>query len=40
MTMGKEVRRVYEDKWNDVTFEELYKVIGLMALIGIYKSKN
>jgi hypothetical protein len=31
---------VYKDKWNDVTFEELYKVIELMVLIGIYKSKN
>jgi len=31
---------VYKDKWNDVTVEELYKVIGLMVLIGIYKWKN
>jgi hypothetical protein len=31
---------VYKEKWNDVTVEELYKVIVLMALIGIYKSKN
>ena len=33
-------RRVYKDKRNDVTVEELYKVIGLMVLIGVYKSKN
>ena len=32
--------RVCKDKWNDVTVEELYKVIGLMVLIGVYKSKN
>jgi len=31
---------VYRDKWNDVTIEELYKVIGLMVAIGVYKSKN
>jgi len=31
---------VYKDKRNDVTVEELYKVIGLMVLIGVYKSKN
>jgi len=37
---NKEERRVYKDKWNDVTVEELYKVIGLMVLIGVYKSKN
>ena len=30
---------MYKDKWNDVTVEELYKVIGLMVLIGVYKSK-
>ena len=30
-----------KDKWNDVTVEGLYKVIGLMVLIiGVYKSKN
>ena len=40
MQMDKEERRVYKDKWNDVTVEELYKVIGLMVLIGVYKSKN
>jgi len=37
---NKESRRVYKDKWNDVTVEELYKVIGLMVLIGVYRSKN
>jgi hypothetical protein len=37
---NKEGRRVYKDKWNDVTGEELYKVIGLMVLIGVNKSKN
>jgi len=31
---NKEGRRVYKDKWNDVAVEELYKVIGLMVLIG------
>jgi hypothetical protein len=31
---------VYKDKWNDVTVKELYKVIELMVLIGVYKSKN
>jgi len=31
---------VYKDKWNDVTVEKLYKVIGLMVLIAVYKSKN
>ena len=31
---------MYKDKWNDVTVEEFYKVIGLMVLIGVYKSKN
>ena len=31
---------MYKDKWNDVTVEELYKVIGLMVLMGVYKSKN
>ena len=29
-----------KDKWNDVTVEELYRVIGLMVLIGVYKSIN
>ena len=37
---NKEDRRVYKDKWNDITVEELCKVIGLMVLIGVYKSKN
>ena len=31
---------MYKNKWNDVTVKELYKVIGLMVLIGVYKSKN
>ena len=31
---------MYKDKWNDVTVEELYKVIGLIVLIGVYKSKS
>jgi len=31
---------VYKDKWNYVTVKELYKVIGLMVLMGVYKSKN
>jgi len=37
---NKEGRRVYKDKWNDVMVEELYKVIELMVLVGVYKSKN
>ena len=37
---NKEGRRVDKDKWNDVRVEELYKVIGLMVLIGVYKSTN
>jgi len=37
---NKEERRVYKYKWNDVTVEELYKVIGLMVLISGYRSKN
>jgi len=32
---NKEGRRVDKDKWNDVTVEELYKLIGLMVLIGV-----
>jgi len=31
---------VYKDKWNDVTVEEFYKVIGLVVLIGVYRAKN
>jgi hypothetical protein len=31
---------VYKVKWNDVTVEEFYKVIGLIVLIVVYKSKN
>ena len=39
--MDKQRReRVYKNKWNDVTVKELYKVIGLMVLIGVYKSIN
>ena len=33
-------RRLYKDKRNDVMVKELYKFIGFMVLIGVYKSKN
>ena len=31
---------MYRNKCNDVTVEELYKDIGWIVLIGVYKSKN
>jgi hypothetical protein len=37
---NKAGRRLYKDKRNDVTVKELYKIIGLMVLIGAYMSKN
>ena len=37
---NKEGQRIYKDNWADISIEEIKKFIGLLILIGVYKSKN
>ena len=37
---NKEGQGVFEDKWVDIDTSEFKKFLGVLLLIGVYKSKN